>query len=155
MKIIESNPIDRPIRLAIVVSQFNEAVTGLLLEGAQARLAEHLLDSSQLTLVKVPGAIEIPLAARKLAEKNDMDAIVCLGAVIRGETSHYDYVCAHVNRGCAVVSEDFGLPVVFGVLTTENQAQALARCGGDHGHMGQSSIDTALAMISVLDQIGT
>ena len=154
MKCIESTQVTRAIRLAIITSRFNTSVTQKLFEGAKARLNYHGIDEACVTAIWVPGAIEIPLVASTLAKQGNVDAIVCLGAVIRGETSHYDYVCSQVSEGCAKVSDRFGLPVIFGVLTTENAAQAFARCGGAHGHVGKSSVDSALAMISVLDQLG-
>ncbi len=154
MIIIEGMKVTRSVNLALIVSRFNQEVTDLLLAGAQARLNHYNIDASQVCVVKVPGAVEIPLIAKKLAQQNHFDAIVCLGAVIRGETTHYDYVCEQVSKGCASLALDFNLPIVFGVLTTENRQQALARCGGGRGHKGEDAIDTAIEMISVIDQLG-
>lgn len=139
--------------IAIVASRFNEAVTEKLLEGALARLEEMRFVQSQITVIRVPGAVEIPVTAQKLARSNRYGAILCLGAVIRGETTHYDSVCRQVSDGCARVALDFSLPVIFGVLTTENEAQAHDRAGGSHGHKGRDSVDTAIEMVRVLGQI--
>ncbi len=138
---------------AIVVSRFNTEVTEKLLEGARARLVERGFEPGLITVVYVPGAVEIPLAAQRLAQTGLHKAIICLGAVIRGETTHYDYVCDQVSQGCAQVALQFDLPVIFGVLTTENEAQALDRVGGRHGHKGRDAVDTAVEMVSVLSQI--
>jgi 6,7-dimethyl-8-ribityllumazine synthase len=97
----------------------------------------------------VPGAVEIPFAVQRLAQLNRYDAIIALGAVIRGETTHYDYVCEQVSQGCQRVMLDFDCPVIFGVLTTENEAQALDRVGGNHGHKGKDALDCALQMIAI------
>ena len=104
-------------------------------------------------MIQVPGAIEIPLVAKLLAESNRYKAIIALGAVIRGETSHYDYVCDQVSQGCQKVMLDFNIPVIFGVLTTENEEQALARVGGVHGHKGIDAADAALEMIQVVEEL--
>ena len=140
-------------RLAIIVSRFNTEVTDKLLEGALARLKELDVDTQQVPVITVPGAVEIPLVAKKLAKQEQYDAIICLGAVIRGETTHYDYVCDQVSQGCQQVALDYELPVVFGVLTTENKQQALDRCGGNHGHKGVDAVDCALEMASVLEKL--
>lgn len=139
--------------IAVVTSRFNEEVTKRLHEGALARLAELGWSYAQLTDVWVPGAVEIPLTAQALAKTGRYSAIICLGAVIRGETAHFDYVCEQVSQGCQRVSLEQEVPVIFGVLTTENIAQALARTGGLHGHKGREAADAAIEMISVLCQI--
>ena len=125
-----------PVRVAIVVSCFNEEVTDKLYEGAIQRLRERNILPKAIDVVWVPGAIEIPLAAQRLARSARYTAIICLGAVICGETDHYNYVCQQVSGGCQRVSLEHDLPVVFGVLTTNNKLQALARAGGAHGHKG-------------------
>jgi 6,7-dimethyl-8-ribityllumazine synthase len=139
--------------IAIVVSRFNEQVTERLLEGALQRLKELEFDEGQITIVEVPGAIEIPLILQKLSEFHQFDALVALGAVIRGETTHYDYVCSQVSEGCQQISLQYKIPVVFGVLTTENEEQALDRCGGKHGHKGKDAVDTACEMVALLRAI--
>lgn len=153
MNSIEMKKTD-PFPVALVVSRFNESVTSGLLEGALRRLSEKGFTDSQITVVKVPGAVEIPLAAQRLAQLGSYDAVICLGAVIRGETSHYDYVCQQVSQGCQHVALQNDLPVIFGVLTTENEEQALERIGGKHGHKGCDAVDAAIEMVSVLRQIG-
>jgi 6,7-dimethyl-8-ribityllumazine synthase len=127
-------------------------VTDKLLAGAQERFAE-LVPNDQPLVISVPGAIEIPFIVQKLAKAGGYDAIVALGAVIRGETTHYDYVCDQVSTGCQSVMLQYDLPVIFGVLTTENLAQALDRVGGAHGHKGKDAIDVAFHMISLNRQL--
>jgi 6,7-dimethyl-8-ribityllumazine synthase len=136
--------------VALVVSRFNEEVTSKLLEGAHARLQELGFDEGQITVVDGPGAVEIPLALQRLAGLKEFDALIALGAVIRGETSHYDYVCNLVSQGCQEISLQFKLPVIFGVLTTENDEQAFDRCGGKHGHKGKDAVDAACEMVALL-----
>jgi 6,7-dimethyl-8-ribityllumazine synthase len=137
------------IKIAIVVSEFNAEITEKLCDGARARLLEREILAEHITVIKVPGAVEIPLAAKLLAKLKKYQAIICLGAVIRGETSHYDYVCQQVSQGCQQVMLDFEIPVIFGILTTENEAQALARVGGAEGHKGCEAVDAALAMVAL------
>lgn len=132
---------------AIVVSRFNETITAKLKSGALQRLQELGFTDHQVQVIDVPGAVEIPYAAQVLAKSKKFDAIICLGAVIRGETSHYDYVCDQVSQGCQRVMLEQECPVIFGVLTTENEAQAEARAGGAHGHKGRDAADCALEMI--------
>lgn len=144
---------NRQIRLAIVVSLFNEAVTEKLLQGALARLSELSIDEKHIEVVKVPGAVEIPLTAKLLAASKQYQAIICLGAVIRGETGHYDYVCEQVSQGCQQVMMAFDVPVIFGVLTTENVEQAFDRVGGKHGHKGREAADAAWHMVGVVDAL--
>lgn len=136
--------------IALVVSRFNEEVTQKLLEGALTRLKELEFDEGQITIVEVPGAIEIPLVLQKLNELHQFDALVALGAVIRGETTHYDYVCSQVSEGCQKISLQYKIPVIFGVLTTENEEQALDRCGGKQGHKGKEAVETACEMVALL-----
>jgi 6,7-dimethyl-8-ribityllumazine synthase len=142
-----------PFPIAIVVSQFNQDVTQALLDGALDRLAELGFDSHDITVVEVPGAIEIPLVVQTLAQKDEFAAIIALGAVIRGQTTHYDYVCQQVSDGCGRIALEYSTPVIFGVLTTENDAQAWDRIGGHHGHKGIESVDCAMAMVSILQQL--
>lgn len=132
--------------IALVVSTFNQDITEVLKTGALHRLEELGFDPADITLVEVPGAVEIPFVANLLAKKNQVEAIIALGAVIRGETSHYDYVCDQVSQGCQRVMLDHDVPVIFGVLTTENEEQAWDRLGGAHGHKGKEAVDCAIAM---------
>jgi len=153
MRVIDCKNDHLTFSLAIVVSRFNEEVTGGLLMGAVSRLKELDFATDQVTVVWVPGAVEIPLVAQKLAQTKRYQAIIALGAVIRGETTHYDYVCNQVSEGCQRVSLDEKLPVIFGVLTTENEEQALDRIGGKHGHKGRDAVDAAVEVVSALRQI--
>lgn len=139
--------------IAIVISRFNEEVTQKLHDGAIARLKELNFDMNQLTVAWVPGAIEIPLAAQRLAKKRKFAAIICLGAVILGDTKHFDYVCQQVSYGCQQVALTHDIPVIFGVLTTNTEEQALNRAGGKRGDAGKSAVNTAIEMISTLRQI--
>lgn len=155
MKIIRANSVEEetPFLIALIVSTFNQDITEALKEGALSRLKTLGFTSEHIILVEVPGAVEIPLAAKLLAKNNKVEAILALGAVIRGETSHYDYVCAQVSEGCQRVMLDHNLPVIFGVLTTDNEKQAWERLGGKHGHKGKEAVDCALAMRSVKQQL--
>lgn len=153
MQMIDAEDLDESFNIAIVISRFNEEVTEMLFEGAMARLRELNFPEQQITVIWVPGAVEIPLAVQRLAKTDIYEAIICLGAVIRGETDHYDYVCQQVSSGCQKVALEHDIPVIFGVLTTEDEAQAFARAGGEHSHKGRESVDAALEMVSVLRQI--
>lgn len=139
--------------IALVVSLFNRDVTDALKQGALARLTEYGFNQDDIILLEVPGAVEIPIVAKRLAMQRRVEVIVALGAVIRGETSHYDYVCQQVSDGCQQVALMHNLPVIFGVLTTENEAQAWSRLGGEHGHKGREAIECAVAMVQVLQQV--
>lgn len=139
--------------IAIVVSAFNVTITNALKEGAVQRLTELGFQSNDITVVEVPGAIEIPFVANMLAQKQKDQVIIALGAVIRGETTHYDYVCEQVSQGCQRVMLDHNIPVIFGVLTTENEEQAWDRLGGAHGHKGREAADCAVMMHSIKQQL--
>lgn len=139
--------------IAIVVSRFNQEITQKLYDGAIQRLQELNFDTKQITVVWVPGAVEIPLAAQRLAKCEKYEAIICLGAVIMGETKHFDYVCEQVSYGCQTVALTHDIPVIFGVLTTDTEEQAYDRVGGRHGHKGRCAVDAAFEFISVLRQI--
>jgi len=134
-------------KIAIVYSEFNRPITDKLLDGAKSYAKEAGLSEEQLTVISVPGAVELPLVAKLLAKQQQYDAIVLLGAVIQGETRHFDYVCQQVSDGCQQIMLEFELPVIFGVLTTEDQEQALDRLGGRKGHKGMDAMQTALVMI--------
>lgn len=149
MRNITEPKIDSKWRIGIVTSRFNEEVTSLLQSGAIAELKKLKFNSKNLISVWVPGAFEIPLAAKWLIEYEKCDGVVALGAVIRGETSHYDYVCSSVERGCTSLQLETGRPVVFGVLTTESEEQALNRAGGSQGHKGQEAIATLFEMLNL------
>jgi 6,7-dimethyl-8-ribityllumazine synthase len=154
MKIIDSKDSKLQFPVAVVVSRFNREVTELLLNGCTSRLKEQGFNDSQITVVWVPGAVEIPLAAQRLAQLGIFDAVICLGAVIRGDTDHYTYVCEQVSNGCQHVALQNDLPIIFGVLTTDTEEQAMDRCGGKHGHKGSDSADAAIEMVSTLRQLG-
>lgn len=153
MQLIDAEDLEKPFNIAIIISRFNEEVTEMLFDGAMDRLRELNFPEEQITAIWVPGAVEIPLTAQRLAKTDIYEAIICLGAVIRGETSHYDYVCEQVSQGCQRVALDHDIPVIFGVLTTEDEQQALARAGRGHSHKGKEAVDAALEMVSVLRQI--
>ena len=153
MNQIEGNLIATNLNIAFVVSRFNEFVCERLLEGALDSLSRHGGSKDEVTILKVPGAFELPLAAKKLAESRKFDAIVCLGAVIRGETSHYDYVCANASNGIASVSLETGIPVSFGLLTTDSLEQAIERSGSKAGNQGRYATECAIEMTSLLKQI--
>lgn len=140
----------RGLRVATVVARFNDHVTTLLLEGAQATLREHAVAAADAPVYWVPGAFELPIVAKRLADSGACDAVVCLGAVIRGDTPHFDYVAGECAAGLARVALDTGVPVVFGVLTTDTLQQALDRCGGPHGHKGAEAAATALETAALL-----
>ncbi len=139
------------LRIAVITSRFNDDVTTRLQEGALKRLQEKGVAVGAKDIFSVPGAVEIPVVAQALAKKGGYHAILCLGAVIRGETTHYDYVCQQVSDGCQRVALDTGIPVIFGILTTENEEQALDRCGGAHGHKGADCADAAIEMAVLLN----
>lgn len=153
MKIIDAKDSKTQFSIGIVVSRFNHAITKLLLDGALQRLKELGFSDGQVTVVWVPGAIEIPLAAQRLAQLGVYEAILCLGAVIRGETDHYDYICKQVSSGCQTVALQNDIPLIFGVLTTQNEAQAKERAGGSQGHRGRESVDVAVEMAAALRQV--
>lgn len=150
MATIAANNLDFIPKLAVIVSQFNEEITKKLLAGALQRLQE--LGNQAETVIWVPGAVEIPLMAQRAARAGQYDAIITLGAVVRGETNHYDYVCQQVSYGCQKVALENNIPIIFGVLTTEDEEQAFARVGGSQGHKGKDAVDCAYSMISLSRQ---
>lgn len=139
--------------LAIVISRFNQDITDALYTGAQQRLTRLGFNEHQVTNVWVPGAIEIPIAVQRLAQLDKFEVIIAFGAVIRGETAHFEYVCQQVSHGCQQVALNQDVPVIFGVLTTETHQQALARVGGDQGHIGIEAVNAAIEMVALLRQI--
>lgn len=138
------------MKIAIVVSRFNESITTELTNGAVKRLIECGVLVENIDIKTVPGAIEIPIIVKQFAMKKNVDAIIAFGAVIRGETSHYDYVCDQVSHGCQKIMLDYNVPVIFGVLTTENMQQAKDRTGGSVGHNGVYAADAAIEMIQLM-----
>ena len=141
-------------RVSIVAARFNDAVVARLLEGALDTLARHGLGRDDTLLVRVPGAFELPLAARWIARSAGTDAVIALGAVIRGDTPHFDYVCAEAARGIQAASAETGIPVIFGVLTCDDRTQADARAGGGHGNKGSEAALAALEMVSLRRRLG-
>lgn len=140
-------------KFCIVISRFNEFIGGKLLSGAIDELKRHGVDENNIDIVWVPGAFEIPLIAKKCAKSAKYNAIITLGAVIKGSTSHYDYVCAEVSKGVASVSLESGVPVIFGVLTTENLEQAIERAGTKAGNKGADAAKSAIEMANLVGQI--
>ena len=138
---------------AIVVSRFNDFISSKLVEGALDALKRHGMNDDKLTLVKVPGAFEIPMTAKKLAKSGKYDAVICLGAVIRGGTPHFEYVAAEVSKGIATVSMNSDIPVMFGILTTENIEQAIERAGTKAGNKGYDCAVAAIEMVNLISEI--
>jgi 6,7-dimethyl-8-ribityllumazine synthase len=141
------------MRFGVVVSRFNDVVSTPLLEGAVEALELHEASADDMAIVWVPGAFEIPIAAREIAEHGDVDAVVCLGAVIRGDTPHFDYVAGEAARGIASVHATTGVPATFGVLTVDTLEQAMDRAGGKHGNKGAEAALAAIEMVSLLREL--
>lgn len=153
MNTLEGNLVAEKIRVGIVAARFNELIVSKLLSGALDGLVRHGVAEDDITVAWVPGAFEIPLTAEKLAHSGKFDAIICVGAVIRGSTSHYDYVCNEAAKGIAHVSLESKIPVIFGVLTTENIEQAIERAGTKAGNKGYDAALSAIEMVNLLRQI--
>ncbi len=153
MNVIEGNRLSSGIRFGIVASRFNEFITSRLLSGALDAITRHGGSKENVTLLWVPGAFEIPLAAQRLARSADIDAVICLGAVIRGSTPHFDYVAAEVSKGIAQVSLTTEKPVIFGVLTTNTLEEAIERAGSKGGNKGFDAALTAIEMVNLLTAI--
>ena len=153
MQTIEGKLIAEGLKVGIVVARFNEFIGSKLLGGAIDGLVRHGMNEDDIEVVWVPGAFEIPVMAQKMAQSKKYDAIICLGAVIKGSTSHYDYVCAEVSKGIASVSLQFGLPVMFGVLTTDNIEQAIERAGTKAGNKGYDCALSAIEMANLFRQM--
>lgn len=153
MNILEGKLVSKDIKIGIVAARFNEFITSKLLSGALDGLTRHDVRDEDIDVAWVPGAFEIPLAASKMATSGKYDAVICLGAVIRGSTSHYDYVCSEVSKGIAQVSLSAGIPVMFGVVTTENIEQAIERAGTKSGNKGFDCAISAIEMVNLLRQI--
>ena len=151
MKKLEGKLIGSGKKFAIVASRFNEFIVNKLISGAQDGLVRHGVEDDDITLAWVPGAFEIPLIAKKLAKSGRYDAVICLGAVIRGSTSHYDYVCAEASKGVAAVGLDTEIPVIFGILTTDNIEQAIERAGTKAGNKGYDAAVSAIEMVNLAE----
>ena len=152
-RIIEGQLNSQGMKLALVVSRFNSMITERLTSGALDAVQRSGGNSDDVTIVKVPGAFEIPLTAKKLASTKNYDAVVCLGAVIRGSTPHFDYVASEMSKGIANVSLDTGIPVAFGVVTADNLEQAIERAGAKQGNKGEEAVLSAVEMVHTLRQI--
>ena len=150
MRTIEGKMTAENMRIGIVASRFNEFITSKLLGGALDVLRRHEVADDDIVTAWVPGAFEIPVIAKKMAKSGRYDAVICLGAVIRGATSHYDYVCSEVSKGIAQVSMSSGIPVLFGVLTTENIEQAIERAGTKAGNKGAECANGAIEMVNLI-----
>lgn len=153
MRTIEGTYQAEGIKVGIVASRFNEFIVSKLIGGAKDGLVRHNVKEEDITLAWVPGAFEIPLIAKKMADSGNYDAVICLGAVIRGATSHYDYVCAEVSKGIAAVSLASGIPVMFGILTTDTIEQAIERAGTKAGNKGYDCALGAIEMIQLCKQL--
>lgn len=153
MNVLEGHLSATGLRIGLVVARFNDLVTQRLLDGALGALRRVGIEESAVTVAWVPGAVEIPLVAKRLAEGGRVDAVVALGAVVRGATGHYDVVCSMVASGVARAMADSGVPVVFGVLTTDTLEQALERAGGKAGNKGAEAAMTAVEMANLLDRM--
>ena len=150
MKTFEGNLVAQDMKVGIVVARFNEFITSRLLGGALDGLKRRGVEEAHIHTAWVPGAFEIPLIASKMAKSGSYDAVICLGAVIRGSTSHYDYVCNEVSKGIAAVSLETGVPVMFGVITTENIEQAIERSGSKAGNKGFECVEGAVEMVNLI-----
>lgn len=153
MKTYEGKLVSQDIRVGIVAARFNEFITSKLLGGAVDALTRHEVKEQNIEVAWVPGAFEIPLIAAKMAKSKKYDAVICLGAVIRGSTTHYDYVCSEVSKGIAHVSLNSEIPVMFGVLTTENIEQAIERAGTKAGNKGFDCAVGAIEMINLIREM--
>lgn len=153
MKVLEGKVVAESVKIGIVAARFNEFIVSKLVAGARDGLVRHNVEDDDITLAWVPGAFEIPVMAKKMAESGKYDAVICLGAVIRGATSHYDYVCAEVSKGIASVSLETGVPVMFGVVTTDNIEQAIERAGTKAGNKGYDCALGAIEMINLAKQM--
>ncbi len=153
MNKLEGKVVAEGIRVGIIASRFNEFIVGKLVGGAEDGLVRHGVSGDDITVAWVPGAFEIPVIAKKMALSGKYDAVICVGAVIRGQTSHYDYVCAEVSKGIAQVSLEAGIPVMFGILTTDTIEQAIERAGSKAGNKGYDCALGAIEMVNLMKQL--
>ena len=154
MRTLDGEMVADGIKIGIVVARFNEFITSKLLGGAMDGLVRHGMDEDDVDVAWVPGAFEIPLIAKKMANSGKYDAVIALGAVIRGSTSHYDYVCNEVSKGVAAASMESGVPVMFGIVTTENIEQAIERAGTKAGNKGYDCALGAIEMVNLIRTMG-
>lgn len=153
MRTLEGNVIGNGLKIGIVAARFNEFIVSKLISGAEDALIRHGVENDNVDLAWVPGAFEIPVVAQKMAQSGKYDAVLCLGAVIRGATSHYDYVCTEVSKGIAAVGMKTGVPTLFGILTTDNIEQAIERAGTKAGNKGYDAACSAIEMVNLLKNI--
>lgn len=154
INVVEGNVVAKEgMKVGIIASRFNEIIVNKLLGGAVDGLVRHGVDEKNITAAWVPGAFEIPITAQKMAQSGKYDAVICVGAVIRGDTTHYDYVCNEVSKGVAQVGLNTGVPVLFGIITTENIEQAIARAGSKAGNKGYDCALSAIEMVNLLGQM--
>ena len=153
-KIVEGKLVAKGFKFALIVSRFNDFIVHKLFEGAMDALVRHGAEDRHIDTVKVPGSFEIPLMAKKIAKSGKYDAVICLGAVIRGSTPHFEYVAAEVSKGIAAVNLETEVPVAFGILTTDNIEQAIERAGTKSGNKGWDAAISAIEMVNVLKEIG-
>lgn len=153
MRILEGNVVAEGIKIGIVAARFNEFIVSKLVGGAQDACVRHGVKDKDIDLAWVPGAFEIPIVAKKMAASGKYDAVLCLGAVIKGSTSHYDYVCAEVSKGTAMVGLETGVPTLFGILTTDNIEQAIERAGTKAGNKGYDVACSAIEMVNLMKNI--
>ncbi len=150
MRKLEGKVVGSQMKMGIVAARFNEFIVSKLVSGAEDALVRHGVDTDDVDIAWVPGAFEIPLIAQKMAKSGKYDAVICLGAVIKGSTSHYDYVCAEVSKGVAQAGLNTSVPVIFGVLTTDNIEQAIERAGTKAGNKGYDVACTAIEMVNLM-----
>jgi 6,7-dimethyl-8-ribityllumazine synthase len=153
MKVLEGNFSGKGLRIGIVAGRFNEFITSKLIGGAEDALRRHEVSEDNITLAWVPGAFEIPIAVKKMVESKKYDAVIALGAVIKGATPHFDYVCSEVSKGCATISLESGIPVMFGVLTTNSIEEAIERAGTKAGNKGFDVANGAIEMCNLLKEM--
>lgn len=153
MRVLEGNVVAEGIKIGIVAARFNEFIVSKLVSGAQDACVRHGVKDEDIDLAWVPGAFELPIVAKKMAQSGKYDAVLCLGAVIKGSTSHYDYVCAEVSKGTAMVGLETGVPTLFGVLTTDNIEQAIERAGTKAGNKGYDVACSAIEMVNLMKNI--
>ena len=153
MRVLEGNVVAEGIKIGIVAARFNEFIVSKLVGGAQDACVRHGVEDEDIDLAWVPGAFEIPIVAKKMAASGKYDAVLCLGAVIKGSTSHYDYVCAEVSKGTAMVGLETGVPTLFGILTTDNIEQAIERAGTKAGNKGYDVACSAIEMVNLMKNI--
>ena len=153
-EVVESTLVAKGLKFAIVASRFNEMVTSRLIDGAVNALTRHGVAEGEIRIVRVPGSFEIPLIARKLAASKKYSAVLCLGALVRGETPHFDYLAGEVARATGAVALETGVPVIFGVLTTDSLEQAIDRAGGKGGNKGWDAALSGIEMANLLSQLG-